>query len=108
MMPRPPRRTLFPYTTLFRSVPVRVVLHHQQVQFPRGLEQGAPARNGVGDPRRVLEARDDVQELDLPALRRLGPVAATQVVDIEAVVVETDARHARPRRAEGGGRADVR
>src|SRR5438132_10864880 len=33
MMPRPPRSTLFPYTTLFRSVPVSVLIRDHQISF---------------------------------------------------------------------------
>src|SRR3712207_7940375 len=43
MIRRPPRSTLFPYTTLFRSVE-RLTLDHRQagiVQHPEGFEDGA-------------------------------------------------------------------
>src|SRR5438045_5690342 len=53
MHPRPPRSTLFPYTTLFRSpVPVHLavvfgVVEHGQFQVRRGADRTAHA-----DPRR--------------------------------------------------------
>src|SRR3712207_7950640 len=52
MIRRPPRSTLFPYTTLFRSVPGRVV------------EQPA-------EDRRAVEARE-AQPVDRPVGRRQG------------------------------------
>src|SRR2546423_3048035 len=44
MIRRPPRSTLFPYTTLFRSVPrhriIGVVMHHEQgCRYPVGPEK---------------------------------------------------------------------
>src|SRR3712207_7126011 len=41
MIRRPPRSTLFPYTTLFRSAPARE---------PHGAAHGAPARGRRGAP----------------------------------------------------------
>src|SRR2546427_7537130 len=40
MIRRPPRSTLFPYTTLFRSVPARLLRS-------RGAQEGAPADAGA-------------------------------------------------------------
>src|SRR3712207_9319243 len=60
MIRRPPRSTLFPYTTLFRSLPDRVV---QGVRLEEGL-QVVEVRAAVGleqllDERRVVPARAD-------------------------------------------------
>src|SRR2546427_8346243 len=50
MIRRPPRSTLFPYTTLFRSPPGRIAAH--------GLRHARPARGGPrGVPRRAPRAR---------------------------------------------------
>src|SRR3712207_7445224 len=43
MIRRPPRSTLFPYTTLFRSAPARGVLRAGRLAHARPLD-GAPAR----------------------------------------------------------------
>src|SRR2546427_12171276 len=45
MIRRPPRSTLFPYTTLFRSGLVELLLH---LAWGRGVEQG---QRGEGQPR---------------------------------------------------------
>src|SRR2546429_6441711 len=53
MIRRPPRSTLFPYTTLFRSVPqvVAAVVHDQQ-RVPAGLpEPGRQVEGHLGVPR---------------------------------------------------------
>src|SRR2546430_17414047 len=47
MIRRPPRSTLFPYTTLFRSLP--------HLQFDRGVVHGAIRRDGaIGEVGQVL------------------------------------------------------
>src|SRR3712207_6907306 len=57
MIRRPPRSTLFPYTTLFRSVRGQVALVEDQVED--GEHPGdpggklLPGRHAVGDPRRL-------------------------------------------------------
>src|SRR5439155_13129935 len=42
MIPRPPRSTLFPYTTLFRSLPILSIRRDQQVRRRR-----VPQRNEI-------------------------------------------------------------
>src|SRR3712207_9426000 len=63
MIRRPPRSTLFPYTTLFRSV-------QRGDQPPEVL---APRRHGAADAREVavrgLEAPEDVAQVARAALR---------------------------------------
>src|SRR3712207_7578721 len=55
MIRRPPRSTLFPYTTLFRSVIVRRKGHHRHALVDEGdwpvlhLPRGIPFRVDVGD-----------------------------------------------------------
>src|SRR3712207_7046852 len=62
MIRRPPRSTLFPYTTLFRSValPVRGAAPAVEDQVRRERHQGGPApgagRGQDGGPLRVLAA----------------------------------------------------
>src|SRR5256885_16334872 len=58
MIRRPPRSTLFPYTTLFRSVPLK-----SAVEVARHIEQGdlaseiqATGRDEVGDLLRSMSA----------------------------------------------------
>src|SRR3712207_7332062 len=48
MIRRPPRSTLFPYTTLFRSIPSRHDLGQQGVALERGRGTREPQRGGVG------------------------------------------------------------
>src|SRR5690606_2427653 len=61
MIPRPPRSTLFPYTTLFRSPivsrtrahDVRIALPHRPPRLPPGARQHAPSpASALADPRR--------------------------------------------------------
>src|SRR2546421_7450764 len=54
MIRRPPRSTLFPYTTLFRS-PVRRDLHGRQAGRGRGGHPGGSAGSRYGDERRSHE-----------------------------------------------------
>src|SRR5687768_17715071 len=68
MIRRPPRSTLFPYTTLFRSDPPRLpVLQHpelKQVTRPRSLE-GFPGRAAIhrpGEPP-LLRSEEHTSEL---------------------------------------------
>src|SRR3712207_9015075 len=53
MMRRPPRSTLFPYTTLFRSAPVPTQSQHLAVQHEPGVRQAAHCldhtRQSAGD-----------------------------------------------------------
>src|SRR3712207_8587810 len=44
MIRRPPRSTLFPYTTLFRSERVNLVQHHRQRQQDRRVEADGERR----------------------------------------------------------------
>src|SRR3712207_8192570 len=64
MIRRPPRSTLFPYTTLFRSEDVRLGRDRQQVHGPaqaRGLQDRL--HQPVPDPRGAAAARE---ELSMP------------------------------------------
>src|SRR5256885_9211646 len=56
MIRRPPRSTLFPYTTLFRSAEVR--LHELQPPAQR-VHRAAAARRAVDDP--LGEVHDDAR-----------------------------------------------
>src|SRR5256885_3848709 len=65
MIRRPPRSTLFPYTTLFRSHWPVLVLLVEQADPP---DVGPLARNGV-EPAEAQPVVDDVQPLHLPSER---------------------------------------
>src|SRR3712207_7528290 len=64
MIRRPPRSTLFPYTTLFRSGVAEVVAVHDAEQGTR--EEGEAQRDQPGGYQRGPERGDD---LERPALR---------------------------------------
>src|SRR3989454_11214230 len=78
MIRRPPRSTLFPYTTLFRSLPYgdgALELVHRPAAR---VESGAAVRGGhhhrdarLGE-RHLAQAVDDATAGDLEALRRLA------------------------------------
>src|SRR3712207_7421681 len=53
MIRRPPRSTLFPYTTLFRSVPVRAVRRLPAAGRHAAAVQRRGARRGRARPRRT-------------------------------------------------------
>src|SRR2546429_6857157 len=63
MIRRPPRSTLFPYTTLFRSVPGRPVLLRD---FLEGVTCGAANRRRFGE--RAAGAGKDCVDLGVPAV----------------------------------------
>src|SRR2546427_12179085 len=76
MIRRPPRSTLFPYTTLFRSVPdsagqrATVRLYEPNGQPFRDAEETDVGRGGSGTARIVVRAEDlipGVYELDVTA-----------------------------------------
>src|SRR3712207_7318151 len=69
MIRRPPRSTLFPYTTLFRSV-LRLVQHEVRLVLPPGDEQ-AVLEPGARDPLEVLGG-DDLVGVDGAAAQRGG------------------------------------
>src|SRR5690242_21077393 len=57
MIRRPPRSTLFPYTTLFRSV--RALQRHEPRLHPDGRALSAGRPRGDGSRRRAPERRED-------------------------------------------------
>src|SRR6476469_10096352 len=59
MIRRPPRSTLFPYTTLFRSLPQTSARHHRE-RARRADRPGAPA------PRHRLRSEEHTSELQSP------------------------------------------
>src|SRR5687768_18212065 len=77
MIPRPPRSTLFPYTTLFRSEDGLCLLRRQVVEVA-GQD---PVASGVV----VLQAPDHVVVQGLHPLVRIGDLAG-QVARHRAVV----------------------
>src|SRR5256885_13059203 len=65
MIRRPPRSTLFPYTTLFRSVPLDVIEAHERAGRGDARDEAAdPDRprvaGGDGDGTRLNDAEDPV------------------------------------------------
>src|SRR5947208_12107813 len=62
MIRRPPRSTLFPYTTLFRSRRDAGCSHHARVQVRTGVERIAGDRR---QRRRPVEGEHDERELAL-------------------------------------------
>src|SRR5690349_22687384 len=70
MIPPPPRSTLFPYTTLFRSRPRRTGSHRggaldceRQGRRGRGQRRGALRRPQPGDPEREGRSEEHMSEL---------------------------------------------
>src|SRR3989441_12046027 len=110
MIRRPPRSTLFPYTTLFRSVGHRGPGHPGvstgvalalaiPVDERRGLRGAAGQRRHIGPVPRLVGDPDterEHEELDQGTRRRPGPPAPAPV----------DVAHART--AGGGPRGGVR
>src|SRR6266542_5450825 len=69
MIRRPPRSTLFPYTTLFRSRPVAPAGRLRRA-VPGLHVRGVGVRAGVQDPAAAVVAAVPVDDLDVPG--RLG------------------------------------
>src|SRR3712207_7014891 len=74
MIRRPPRSTLFPYTTLFRSHPLEH-RHDQDVQHP---ERGHDQQGGRDDVRDHVLDLEDLQEVRAGLLPALGPVRSEE------------------------------
>src|SRR2546422_2797046 len=123
MIRRPPRSTLFPYTTLFRSlaaaVAERVAVepeqpggaqlvaarqreHVRQERPLQQLERLAMNAAGLGGRQLVDEARDRVG--DQPRDSRQGKVRARQVrPDVETILLSFDLLHLVHSREQGPG-----
>src|ERR1041385_2489364 len=69
MIRRPPRSTLFPYTTLFRSIPRRplrrlaITLEHPVAELAAHA-QDAPEESAVDEPLELADARQEQLVLD--------------------------------------------
>src|SRR6266699_7246987 len=86
MIRRPPRSTLFPYTTLFRSLRRRRPLGHRGRQ-PAGEAAGAaagPARPGPRPPDRAAGVRRELRG-GRPVIRRQLVAAALTLVVIAVI-----------------------
>src|SRR3712207_7448168 len=57
MIRRPPRSTLFPYTTLFRSMPKQRAYARHVRQIPRQADAGFAHPGEVGDDERLSHGR---------------------------------------------------
>src|SRR5258708_18328898 len=68
MIRRPPRSTLFPYTTLFRSIENRHAVHHCAFEQPSalGLDSGAPQRVVRACHRTLVRSEEHTSELQSP------------------------------------------
>src|SRR3989449_6171123 len=76
MIRRPPRSTLFPYTTLFRSIHDRIVRRHERLAVDRVAEHLELARRRVEAlerPRR-RRAETEIGDQDTPARVHVDPV----------------------------------
>src|SRR2546430_10489265 len=109
MIRRPPRSTLFPYTTLFRSHPDQRHLHHRRTDLPRDrhvLLERAP-RDQPGDlgAARGRERADQGDEAGGgTAAARPGAVpGARSVLAVRLRARSGDSEAAGPRRARGRG-----
>src|SRR3712207_7902350 len=79
MIRRPPRSTLFPYTTLFRSTPVPPFVREQDLDDPgRRLRTLCDVTCDVGSPLNVLPVYDETTDWDAPA-RRLRDRKSTRL-----------------------------
>src|SRR3989449_9649967 len=116
MIRRPPRSTLFPYTTLFRSVPVPDVARFQPSApphaDPRAIDEAARRLVEARFPLIVVESLGRRPEAT-PALCRLAERLAAPLVDLAG---EAEGRPSGPSRppldmtgapGEGVARADV-
>src|SRR3712207_4421977 len=91
MIRRPPRSTLFPYTTLFRSKPASVAVHFRHVPARAAAAALLDRARSAADPSLTLKPGKDVLELAVTdadkgsALRRLrtdfGAAAAIYLGD---------------------------
>src|SRR3712207_7305689 len=70
MIRRPPRSTLFPYTTLFRSEACLVIAQHQQTQ--PGAQPAVAGHLGSEDPRQRLVGELDRREMARFERARVG------------------------------------
>src|SRR5256886_14043478 len=111
MIRRPPRSTLFPYTTLFRSHPDQRHLHHRRTDLPRDrhvlLERAARDQPGdLGGPR-GRERADQGAEAGggTAAARPCPPPRAPTVLADPLRARARDPEAARARRARGPGPA---
>src|SRR5437764_3414354 len=73
MIPRPPRSTLFPYTTLFRSVALTDRPHDRHVNRPRGQFHQLPIAKSKNDRclRQVMRSLLDAFAIERTDTRRL-------------------------------------
>src|SRR3989475_9135554 len=108
MIRRPPRSTLFPYTTLFRSLAHALRVRGQQLAAERGLGQ-LEELGEAEDARRGLAVRQAVERGDelevLPAGERLEHGAGLRHVADQALHRDRISHHVEPedlRRARAG------
>src|SRR2546426_5003497 len=68
MIRRPPRSTLFPYTTLFRSLSRGAVRHRPRACPPRPPAAGRHAQDGARVPQalRLVRSEEHTSELQSP------------------------------------------
>src|SRR5256886_3089157 len=89
MIRRPPRSTLFPYTTLFRSEPARVE-HQQHLLAPLGLVLSRDDLAALGgrlpiDVAQVVARHPFAQRFEQPTLAELADRRGAAVVTLGRV-----------------------
>src|SRR5436190_17295948 len=72
MLRRPPRSTLFPYTTLFRSGRVGGIIAKSGVYLVQKAAQRGGAFTGVRERQAVLRVREDLELRAFDELMHLG------------------------------------
>src|SRR3712207_7025452 len=85
MIRRPPRSTLFPYTTLFRST--------RRTGRPRTLAAGSPPEEAAARPDRVSKDADAL-DVELDDVAGLQPPAVTVLEDGDRKSTPLNSRHA--------------
>src|SRR2546425_4815962 len=92
MIRRPPRSTLFPYTTLFRSYTIFPVLRERRRQVARALSGGQQQMVAIG---RALMAGPTLLILDEPSLG-LAPRLVEAIFDVLREINRSGERESTP------------
>src|SRR3712207_8401479 len=92
MRRRPPRSTLFPYTTLFRSFDLSLLQHHLADEDRVGVAR-APPRQVARVVRAPVEIRRAHLGTPVTPISRMPPSALKKTNYIGLLVVDAVARH---------------
>src|SRR5256884_8293265 len=85
MIRRPPRSTLFPYTTLFRSLAAEFTEHQRADEYVRQLAVTDPL-TGLANYRRLLDALDS----EIKRYERTGRPFAVVLLDLDKLKMIND------------------